>query len=239
MNSLSGPIKLIKQSLEIFFRSENFVYFLKIYAALIFFAALFLAQSTLLAGFNVQSLSLSSVESFIASYGWIVGVGVLVNLIYLFFSFWVSAAGICAVDNVITGRSVDFKETMVYSWRKLWKFSLLSILVGLIIGAGFLLLIVPGILFMVWFRFSSFEFMTKNVSIKEAISNSKKLISGKFWKVFGRLIVFELFGACIQIILSFIPLGIGSLLAPMALPLMILPFFLLYRELVTAAGSNI
>lgn len=230
MGTLSSPIDLIKKSFRLFFDKENMIYFLKIYVILVPFAIFSLYQDSLI-NINTQNLNPNELSVILAKYGWLLGLGFLVNLAYLVISFWVSAAGITAVSGITAGSRTPIREVFGTAWKKLWVFSLLSIVVGLITGFGFLLLIIPGILFLVWFRFSGFEILTKDIGVGEAMRNSKKLVSGRFWKVFGRILVFGLFGILVGIVFSAIPMGIGSVISPLFGALLVLPYFLLYKEL--------
>lgn len=230
MQKLSSPVDLIKKSFRIFFKKENLRNFLKIYIVLVPFSIFSLVQSRLI-NINAENLNLNKVSFPLAQYGWLLGIIVIINLINVMVSFWVNAAGIKLVSEILGGNPVHLKETFRFAWKKLWVFFLLSILVGLATGLGFLLLIIPGILFLVWFRFSAFELVTKKVGILEAIGNSRKLVSGRFWQIFGRIFVFGIFGTLVQFIFWSVPLGIGNILLPMFGALLILPSFLLYKEL--------
>jgi hypothetical protein len=221
MNNLSGPIDLIKKALQIFFKKENLVYFLKIYAVLLPFSIVSLVQENLIV----------SLEEILGVYAWLIPVALLLGLAYLIIAFWVGVSGILAIQNVVEGRIPSFKDTYLSAWGILARFAILQLVVGLITGLGFLLLIIPGILFMVWFYFSGFEMVTKGVGIKEAMGGSKKLTSGRFWKILGRFFVFGLFMMLVQIMLSIIPFGLGSAILPILGILFILPYFLLYKEL--------
>lgn len=227
---MSGPIDLIKKSFQIFFEKKNLVYFLKIYLPLLPFAVFFFFENSY-ANRIVQNLNLSDPQSFLNSLGWLPVFGLVVGLGYLIVSFWIGAAGIKAVSNAVNGGELGVKETYRFSWNKLWIFSLLSILVGLLVGVGYLLLIIPGIIFTVWYHFSGFEILTKDVGIGAAMSGSKRLVSSKFWPVFGRFIVFAIFGILAQIVFDILPAGTGSIIQPLFGALFILPYFLLYKEL--------
>lgn len=230
MKNLSSPITFITKSIKIFFKKENFFYFLKIYGILLPFAVfLFYENKTL--NFSSSDLSLSGVTAIFTRYGWPIGAVILVNLAYFVVSFWINAAGIKAVANATAGGVLGIQNTLEFAWKKLWKFSLLSILVGLIVAFGFIVLIIPGVIFLVWFRFASFEFMTKEVGVGEAISGSKRLAKGHFWQIFWRIVAFAFFGIIVQVILSIIPMKLGSVIQPLFGALFILPYFLLYKEL--------
>lgn len=219
--NLSGPIDLIKESFRIFFDRKNLTYFFKVYSLLLPFSFLFLLQSKYSA----------SISDSLTKYVWLIPVALVLAIAYALFSFWVSASGVVAVQNVVSGGSLVFKETFARSWKILGKFALLQIAVGLLTGLGFIFLIIPGILFLVWYSFSGFEMITKDVGVGEAMGGSKRLVSGRFWKVFGRILVFGLFGTVVQIVFSFIPWDLGSVVSMLFGGLLVLPYFLLYKEL--------
>jgi hypothetical protein len=234
---LSGPISLIKQSFNIFFEKKNLIFFLKIYAILVPFFLYFLYQDSLI-NIKTTDLGVNEASLLLSKFGWLLGVGVIVNLAYLVISFWVGASGIMAVSGVLSGTSISVREVFSSAWKRLWPFSLLSILAALIVGLGFILLIIPGIIFMVWFRFSSFELITNGKGVKDSLSGSKKLVAGRFWAVLGRLVVISLFSALAGLVLSAIPFGLGGMVTALLGALFMLPYFLLYREL-SGSGSPV
>ncbi|MBU1180167.1 hypothetical protein KJ885_04445 [Patescibacteria group bacterium] len=75
---------------------------------------------------------------------------------------------------------------------------LLSILVGLITAGGFLLLIIPGVLFTVWYAFTVYIAILEKKKGLILLSESRELSRGKFWPVFGRLILPNLFWGLIS-----------------------------------------
>lgn len=134
---MTGPIDLIKQSLQIYFEKKNLIYFLKIYAILLPFLILAVNQDKLI----------SSPDQLLGKYAWLIPVAIIIGLAYLLLSFWVSASGIIAVWKVTAGEELSFKETYGLSWKVLGKFALLQLIVGLITGLGFILLIVLDLVF--------------------------------------------------------------------------------------------
>lgn len=230
MEKLSSPIALIKKSFDIFFEKNNLIYFLKIYAWLLPFQLFFLYQNYFV---DTQSKLLNStnIQEIIFKYPWFLVAVILVNLVFMVVSFWVDVAGIKAIIGVVGGKTKTVKETFLFSWKILWPFSLVSILVGIIQVGGLLLLIIPGIIFSVWYGFSKFVFLNQNVGIVESLKESKKLVVGRFWNVFGRTIVFVIFTVICQTIFTLVPFRIGSFITPLFGVLFILPYFLLFKEL--------
>ncbi len=122
-----------------------------------------------------------------------------------------------------------------------------AILSGLVVVIGFLLLIVPGIFFSIWFAFSAIMVITSNVSGIDAMKKSRELVRGLEWKVFGRLVAF----AIPIIILEQAPIYFfdkanlaeistiyGFLLTLFIVPFSVIYSVSLYRDLVSFKASK-
>jgi|GEM_PF-6160151 len=70
-----------------------------------------------------------------------------------------------------------------------WKLLFLGITVSLIIGIGMFFLIIPGVIFLVWFGFSYFAAFIRDQEIFESLKYSKKVAKGHFWMVLVRAIL--------------------------------------------------
>jgi hypothetical protein len=182
---------------------------------------------------NSQSkiLNITDPNLLISKYPWFIPVVAVVNLVFVVVSFWINAGGILAVSKVVAGEKPSVKKIYADAWKKLWPFSLLLVVLGIAIGLGFLLLIIPGVLFLVWFVFAEFELMLKGSGVKAAMMNSKTLVKGRFWKILGRIVVFGLFQLLLQIFFSIAPFGVGSIISSVFGALFFLPNLLLYKEL--------
>jgi hypothetical protein len=212
MKKLSSPIELIKDSFGIFFEKKNILPLVLVYLPLIPFQLLFYFQE------NLKFFPTTSVI-------------ILINLVYLVFYLLTLLAGIFVIKRVIAKESIDIKKIYVFVWKNLWKFSLLVVLVFLATLGGFVLLIIPGIIFSTWFSFANFIFVDKGLGVKASMGKSRGLVKGRFWAVLGRLLVFGLFSGLIGFIVSAVPFGIGQTLITLAGALLMLPSFLLYKEL--------
>lgn len=86
---------------------------------------------------------------------------------------------------------------------------LISLLTSLMVVGGLILLIIPGLIFIVWFAFTFYAVVIDNHKIKEAFSASRQLVKGRWWKVLWRLVapgaVFSLILLLIQWLIN-IPL---------------------------------
>ena len=222
---LSGPIILIKNSFRLFFKRENLVFFIEIYVFLVISQA---ASSFLLGKLNVytdiQNGTLPPLSPQLT-------LAVITGLVFMVINTFFSVSGYEAVRRIVWGQVPDIKATLLTVWKKIWKVAVVSFLWVIIITLGLILLIVPGIIFSIWFKFAIFETLGSDIGIKEAFLNSKNLVAGRFWPVLGRTIAFGLFAGATQMVLSFIPLGYGIMITTLIGALFVLPSCLLYKEL--------
>ena len=225
MNTLSGPLTLIKRSVSLFFEKKNFTYFFKIQAFLLPLAFIVFAWGLVLT-FGPEKLDqgLSTNPVFLT---FSTAVGFINSIIYLF----VAVASIEGIRRVLGNEALSVKGAFLVSKARVWKYSLTQVSRGVIIALGFLLLVIPGIIFSIWFSFSGIEVVLNKAGVGEALKKSKSLVKGRFWPVAGRLFVFGLFALFVSILFSTLPLGIGNLISPVFGVLFLLPSYLLYQEL--------
>jgi len=83
----------------------------------------------------------------------------------------------------------DHPETTGYSslWhpRPFWSYIIANLLVGILIAVGIVLLIVPGIIAMLMFMFSSFIVIDREKGPIESMAMSKLITKGKRWPLLG------------------------------------------------------
>lgn len=122
-----------------------------------------------------------------------------------------------AMINVLARRfqreEVDFIESLKFSLG-IWHYSLLTmILFVVIIIALFVLLIIPGFIGLVYLSFTIYAVAMRGLWGTKALNYSYKLVSGRFWKTLGYLLVFGLLVAFIQmaLYLPFMLLGEGPI----------------------------
>jgi len=221
MQKLSSPFDLIKKSVNIFAKKENLVYLIQIYIPMALFSIISIAQNYLPE--NIRN----------STSVWMVSGVVILQLIYLLVSVFVTLSGIIAVGKIIGGEELSIKKTYKSALPKYWTFLLLSSVLTLAYIFGFVLLIIPGIIFVVWFAFSRFAAVEKGLGVKDALLKSKELVKGIYWKILGRLLVFGAFTVIVQMLLTMIPYGVGSVINSLCGGFFILPLFLLYKELST------
>jgi uncharacterized membrane protein len=90
--------------------------------------------------------------------------------------------------------------------HQFWVYILGSILYSLVIMLGFILLIIPGFIFLTTYMFYSYSLMDKNTGVRESFRVSKAMTKGKRWKLFGFIIVLALVN-----VVGMLLLGVGLL----------------------------
>lgn len=93
-----------------------------------------------------------------------------------------------------------FRESM----RRMLPFLGLTILVGIIALAGFVVLIVPGIILSVSLSLAFPAFWAERTNAAESIGRSWTLIRGRRWHVFGLAVVTIFFSFIFSVVLGFI-----------------------------------
>lgn len=124
-------------------------------------------------------------------------VGVIGFIVFLFVTLWIEVA---LFEAILSG--TGFKQSFVQSKHKVAKFFGTSLLAGLIILLGFVLLIVPGIIFTVWYSFASWVVIAEGISGSAALKQSKNYVKDRWWSVAWRLLGIVLFFVVIEVVAS-------------------------------------
>lgn len=152
-------------------------------------------------------------------------VGTIVNYVLgTFVGMGVTAFYLAAHDNPETA-----DLSMLWHPEPFWKFLGVSILVGLSIVLGLLLLIVPGILAMIFFMFATFIVIDKNLGPIEAMKESMRIGRGYRWPLLGFVLLIALI-----MMAGLIALFVGIFVA---MPVAMLALVHAYRALSSVAGS--
>jgi len=136
-----------------------------------------------------------------------------------------------------TGIKESYKRGFKILGPYIWAYFLLTT----IIAGGFLLFIIPGILFSIWFSLAIFILVFEERKGFNALFRSKYLVKGKFWGVLGRFLLLGLIiGLGLFLVFIFGLFGIEnkqtesqiSEVIGYFIQLFILPFFLIYGFLI-------
>ena len=87
------------------------------------------------------------------------------------------------------GDPVDIDASYKWGFARFGSVLLISILVGLAVVGGFILLIIPGVIFLVMFSVSIPALVVENLRGTDAMSRSWNLVKGFFWHALGVIVV--------------------------------------------------
>lgn len=161
----------------------------------------------------------------------VVAVGVLLGLIPFFAAlFWGMAAFVFAV----TDSALGIREAFGRGWRSVRSFMWLYSIMGFIITGGYLLFLVPGIIFSVWFAFCQFILARDDVRGMDALLRSREYVRDMWFEVFGRLAVVWL----ASLFLGAIPL-LGPLFSLLFAPFVMVFTYLIYEDLAGIKGDSL
>ncbi len=124
--------------------------------------------------------------------------------------------------NIVDGKPARFSD-LYTTYRPFWKYLILSILYGVIIFVGLLLLIVPGLILAVSLGFGMYLIIDKQLGPIEALQRSWAISAGVRLKLLGLGIISILINMAGALLL-----GVGLLVT---IPLTTIAFVQIYRQL--------
>jgi len=137
-----------------------------------------------------------------------VGAAIVLPLIIIFMTA-LSASVIMIIAD--TDPSLSPLAVFKKSLKKVWPFLVVSILSGLIVTGGAIILLIPGILFSILLTFASYLVVIDNISPLQAMRKSVYIVSKNFGAIFVRLLVLFLIGFAGSLIISLITGQDGNL----------------------------
>lgn len=132
---------------------------------------------------------------------------VVVGIVALFLYFWIMAALLRVIAARYAGQTVgsigaELKEAQ----SAIVPMFLTSLLVGLIAIGGFILFIIPGIIFGVWYYFSMYAAVLDKQRPVAAIKESKQLVAGRWfavaWRIFASGLAIAILSWLIRVVVS-------------------------------------
>lgn len=142
-------------------------------------------------------------------------VNVLIIAIYaagLIFTLWATISLSLKIKNLLENKPGEKWQSIFSSTSPMiWPVFYTGLLVGLIIFAGFLLLIIPGIIFAVWYIFFFYFVVFEKKKGLSALRESKKLVMGRWGITLWLVLLPALFYGILAMLLQYsitIPLNI-------------------------------
>ncbi len=207
---------------------------MKKYLPLLGLMFVFSALSSLASILFTDVLQLPQVFAMLATAG--------ASAVFYLLNFGVTIFLILYTARFLENKKADFKfkDLLAVFWPAL----LISIVTALITLGGFLMIIVPGVIFTVWYAFAIYlVILEKKKGVGALLHESREMSRGKFWPIFGRLVLPAAFWAVIAyLVLAGIMNLLGmifnqSLLTATSLPLPLTLATLLVSDLIASFFS--
>jgi hypothetical protein len=141
------------------------------------------------------------VEVIDRSFGFFIAGALITALISVIIWAVLQAAILRAAAQATIGDPVDPQESYRFGFKRLGSVILLSILVGLAVIGGLILLVIPGLIFLFFLSVSVPVLIVENRRGTDAMSRSWNLVKGHFWHVVGVLVVAGLIAGIVSSIL--------------------------------------
>ena len=221
--SISGPIKLLQKSWSEYKANA------KVFTLILIIPAFLELLIKYVLVFVFKPASQDTESSF---FPLLLIIFLAVLLVYIFILFWSNTALYLS----IVQKYSDWKGSYHKSLNKILPLLFVNILIAVLVSAGLILLIIPGIILYVWLFLAPFVYLDQHKGGFSALAKSKDLIKGYWWAVFLRglfiffvyFVITALFGMLTEALrMPFSQSLIGIVLTPIAL----LYNFELYREL--------
>jgi hypothetical protein len=145
-----------------------------------------------------------------SSFGRMIGASFFTGLIGLVFSALVQGALTRATVNANEGRRATFGESFSAAVRVLLPLIGLSILFGLGITIGFILLIVPGIFLILMWAVAVPSLVVERAGVFAAFRRSAELTKGARWKILGLFLILLVIYWLMSILVGIAGLGVYS-----------------------------
>ncbi len=233
---MRGPIELLEDSLAIF--NKNPALYLTIYAALgvaTVIAELFAPRPEHGPGYTGSMIEHGGQMAASPLYPLLMIVSVVISIFVTI-----------ALVKAIAEPNVTAKQAFQFAKERALNYFILSVMVGVTVFVGFVLLIIPGIIAMTWFGFAYLVYFFEGTKGIDAMKASKALVEGHFMQVFGRYIALFLAFIVASIAVGIIggmfkePLFTSILMAlanAVLVPVAIAYVYLMYKDLVALRAT--
>jgi len=134
---------------------------------------------------------------------WQAAAGSLVfGLVTLFVTLVLVGAVAWATAGALVGREPHLGQAYRFGAARMWSTLLVSVLTGLAVAGGIILLVVPGLIFLTRFVLSVPALVVEGKRGRAALSRSWNLVVGHSWPVFGTLLVAGLIAGAVSGLLA-------------------------------------
>lgn len=190
---------------------------------------------------------------------WFLGIIVIIAMLFFMIitALWGQAAMLYAVKD--SGENIGVKESYRRGRHKIGSIFWVGLLSGIIVSGGYLLFIIPGIIFSTWFSFAVIIVVAEGLGGMDAILKSKEYVKGHWWEVFWRFLFIGLVLFVINLVFlisswiinfiaqivnnsALINIGViinfaGSIVGFLLAPLIVIYTYLVYKNIKEVKGD--
>ena len=134
---------------------------------------------------------------------------VLVIILTVVLSALADAVTIRMASDVIEGRGAGFGQALKFGASKLIFVFVLILLVGIVVGLGFIL-IIPGIILAIMFSLAVPALIIENAGVIGSLGRSRELVGHRWLKTFATFLVLLVIIIAIEVVVSIISLAFGG-----------------------------
>ncbi len=106
------------------------------------------------------------------------------------FSTFLAVCIIYILNNGTKKKAIDFGAAIKGGWSFYGKALLLGLLLFVFLVPLYCLLIIPGIVFQIYWMFAVYVLVAENKSIMKSLKRSHEIVKGRWWKAFGYMLLF-------------------------------------------------
>ncbi len=128
-------------------------------------------------------------------------------IINILISIWAQVALIILVKD--KEKDISIGEAFSDALDKILSYIWVSVLVFLAVLGGIILLVIPGVIFAVWFSLATYILVVEGLKGREALKKSREYVTGHWGAVFWRILFLGILG--ILVMLFFTTLVVGLL----------------------------
>jgi hypothetical protein len=171
-----------------------------------------------------------------SAFVWIGG-GLIAGLLLIVMWFVVEAAVSRSAAQTTVGDPIDVEGSYRWAFDHLWSILGISLLAALVIIGGLILLIVPGLIFIVMLSVVIPSFVFENRRGSAALGRSWELVKGHFWHVAGAILLAGLITGVVSSLLTaptknwFVYWILASIARVLTIPFSALVSVILYLDL--------
>ncbi len=124
----------------------------------------------------------------------------LLTILLLVLGIWINIVFIKLIFKIYNNEKYDLGLIYKESWSKFWNYIAVSAILLWVLAGGYLLFIIPGIIFTVWYSFAAFIVLLDGKKGLTSLVESKKMVMGRFWEILWRWLAPGIFFGIIMIL---------------------------------------